>query len=441
MNLIISALLFATAPAAHAAVARPPQFVAMAFDNCTENERWKELADFLDEMNKTGDKLHFTYFVSGVNYVADAKRSVYKGPRTSAGKANIDWGGTTADVKRRIDFINAAFKSGNEIASHAVGHFDGGQWSQAEWAQELKSYDDILGGIARINGSTDLRTGFTPKDLVGFRAPYLSNSPGLYAVLASKGYRYDTSSDDEANAWPAKKGGVWRFNLANLKIADSGKKTLSMDYNFFASQSKAEEDPRNYSSYRSQMLKTYLSYFTANYSGNRAPIHIGHHFFNYQGGVYNQALKAFARSVCGLPEVRCVTYSKLADFMDGLSADTIKSYQRGDFPKAAAPRIDAVAALTQLPPLLAIEPASGKLAATFVDADASRFPASVLTWELDGREIGQGPSLDISRLPDGRDIILTVALKSAEGKRIAAQSRPIRRNRDTVALLAPAEMH
>jgi 2,3-bisphosphoglycerate-dependent phosphoglycerate mutase len=31
---------------------RPPQFVAIAFDNCTELERWQELSDFAAELNK-----------------------------------------------------------------------------------------------------------------------------------------------------------------------------------------------------------------------------------------------------------------------------------------------------------------------------------------------------------------------------------------------------
>jgi hypothetical protein len=45
-------------------------------------------------------------------------------------------------------------------------------------------------------------------------------------------------------------------------------------------------------------------------------------------------LLVFIERVCGLPEVKCVTYSKLADFMDGQSAETLKAYQKGDFPSA-----------------------------------------------------------------------------------------------------------
>ncbi len=49
------------------AVDRPPQFVAIAFDNCTEIERWQELSDLAGELNRDGERIHFTFFVSGIN--------------------------------------------------------------------------------------------------------------------------------------------------------------------------------------------------------------------------------------------------------------------------------------------------------------------------------------------------------------------------------------
>ena len=93
------------------------------------------------------------------------------------------------------------------------------------------------------------------------------------------------------------------------------------------------------------MLATYLHYFKTNYAGNRAPLHIGHHFFAYQNGAYNEALKSFARSICGLPEVRCVTYAKLADFMDRQNPETLAAYRKGDFARAPLPAFN-VAELT-----------------------------------------------------------------------------------------------
>src|SRR5262249_36738382 len=119
--------------------------------------------------------------------------------------------------------------------------------------------------------------------------------------------------------------------------------TLSMDYNFFVAQSHGVVDPRRADVHRAQMLTTYLDYFRASYTGNRAPLNIGHHFEAYQGGVYNEALKDFARQVCGLPEVKCATYSELADYMDAQSPETLTAYQRGAFPRATMPVMSAAA--------------------------------------------------------------------------------------------------
>jgi peptidoglycan/xylan/chitin deacetylase (PgdA/CDA1 family) len=330
---------------ARAGVDRPPQFIVMAFDNCTELERWQELTDFAGEMNRDGERLHFTFFVSGINFIADQNRRIYEGPRQPRGASRINFGGSAEQVRQRVEYVNALHGKGHEIASHAVGHFNGAAWSAGDWDKELRSFHDILGNVGPNNGLADA-VKIAPAQVVGFRAPYLAKSAGLYPVLRSHGYRYDTSGVGRSDAWPERIDGVWRFNLAMLKIQGSGKGTLSMDYNFFVAHSRAAADPRRYDEAREQTLQTYLHYFKANYAGNRAPLHIGHHFTGYQGGAYNEALKSFARAVCGLPEVRCVTYARLADFMDGQSVDTLAAYRKGDFARAASPALN-VAAITR----------------------------------------------------------------------------------------------
>jgi hypothetical protein len=117
-----------------------------------------------------------------------------------------------------------------------------------------------------------------------------------------------------------------------------------MDYNFFMAQSRAHADPRRVEAARGQTLQTYLAYFKTSYTGNRAPLHIGHHFEPYQQNAYNEALKSFARAVCGLPEVRCVTYAKLADFMDGQNPETLAAYRKGDFARATTPAFNVAEA-------------------------------------------------------------------------------------------------
>jgi peptidoglycan/xylan/chitin deacetylase (PgdA/CDA1 family) len=313
-------------------VERPPQFVVISFDNCSELERWQELSDFLDEMNDEGDRVHFTFFVSGTNFLPQAMRAAYRGPGQVAGLANIPFGGSAEDVRRRTGFINRLHAAGNEIASHAVGHFDGRQWSAADWAHEFRTYGELFRQEAGF--------AFPIDRIVGFRAPYLSRSSGLYVALQQHRFRYDASGVGDADSWPEKRDGLWRFNLANLRIAGSGKYTLSMDYNFLVAQSGVAGNPKFHARYRDEMFRTYLNYFRANYFGNRAPIHIGHHFSPMQGGVYNEALKDFARAVCRLPEVRCVTYGKLADYLDGVGPNTLQALQRGAFPRAVETGLD-----------------------------------------------------------------------------------------------------
>ena len=342
--LALAALVALTGPAqAQAPVERPPQFVLMAFDNCTELERWQEWSDFAAWMNRDHDRVHFTFFISGVNFIADANRAVYEGPRQRRGYSSINFGGTPDEVRLRVGFINTLHADGHEIASHAVGHFNGSGWSAAEWGQEFRAFNEVAGKVGPNNGFGDgVKLSLPIAGIVGFRAPYLAKSAGLFAALRDKGFRYDTSGVGRADAWPQKVDGVWRFDLASLRISGTGRGTLSMDYNFLVAQSGGfpSRDPARRAQFREQMVQTYLDYFRANYTGNRAPLHIGHHFSDYQHGAYREALQTFARTVCGLPEVRCATYSQLADFMDRQTPEAMAAYRNGNFPRASEPKID-----------------------------------------------------------------------------------------------------
>src|SRR5262249_10551445 len=152
------------------------------------------------------------------------------------------------------DFINVLERDGHEIASHAVGHFNGTSWSAAEWARELRSFNDILDNVAPDSALPDSASlGFAHQRVVGFRAPYLGTSPGLFVALKASGFRYDASRISPATSWPEQIDGLWRFNLVSLQISGSGRRTLSMDYNFFVAHSRAVEDPRRQALYREQM--------------------------------------------------------------------------------------------------------------------------------------------------------------------------------------------
>jgi peptidoglycan/xylan/chitin deacetylase (PgdA/CDA1 family) len=124
----------------------------MAFDNCTELERWRDLTEFVADMNRGGERLHFTFFVSGTNLIANASRMLYQGPRQRRGYSSINFGGSADEVTKRVEFINALHRAGHEIASHAVGHFNGATWSSDEWRQELRAYSDVIDKVAAHNG-------------------------------------------------------------------------------------------------------------------------------------------------------------------------------------------------------------------------------------------------------------------------------------------------
>lgn len=326
--------------AAAQSAARPPQFVLLAFDGSYNNDFWNESREFAK-----AEGVKFTYFINPVYYVARPNNmscvngQAYKAPDQGAGKSAIGWGDDSNDIKRRLEQTALAHAEGHEIASHAVGHWNGSAWSESGWDGEFAAFNTMFFNAARIAGIPAVNLGFDKDDIVGFRAPQLGHSPGLFRTLAKNNFTYDTSKSDAANYWPKKDAnGIWNQALARLKIAGSGKNTLSMDYNFYVADSKGVNDPNsaNHATYERQMVDTYMAYFQSNYYGNRAPVHIGHHFSKWNGGAYWKAMKTFTQRVCGLPETKCVTYKEFTAYLNQ-NAGRINDFQAGNFPKAVRP--------------------------------------------------------------------------------------------------------
>ena len=368
-------LLFLTSLASAQLVTRPPQFVMLAFDNCQENQTWEQVSQFLDQMNaQNKDNLHFTFFLSAVGLMTDHARQNYTDPLGRTGKSNIGFGGSDEMVLKRIAWINKLRANGNEIASHAVGHFSGKDWTIEQWRHELAEYNYILDNIAEINGfkgeqAARARLDFSSKDLMGFRAPYLDGGDRLNQVLMEDNYVYDTSDTNQGydlSTWPHKlknslnQQGLWNFGLGFLnveltRISEKGLaenqprilkmgKVPAMDYNFCYVQTGGCPNKDPFAVEQDQdageMLKAYLGYFVKNYNGNRAPLNIGHHFEQYRGGSYNRSLFKFAKTVCSLPEVRCVTYHELADYLERVGPQVRDQMQAGRFARGPELRIE-----------------------------------------------------------------------------------------------------
>lgn len=336
-------------PAPPAKIARPTQYVMVGFDGGLNVEQWQKMRDFASTMKKTKKPLNFTYFVSGVYFLSDNNRHMYTPPKHSVGYSMIGFAEDKGSaISTRVDQMNASIKDGQEIASHANGHFDAeaDKWDAADWNSELKQYDDLLFGAffnnkAQPNPNNKYPQGyaFDTKEIVGFRAPYLGVTPDLFPALKAHGYTYDTSTTGEPTDWPRKDvNGIWRFAVPVIPMAGTGKKIVNMDYNFYVAQSKAVEDLPNREAHRKQMVDTYLNYFNDNYYGHRAPVYIGHHFALYNGGAYWDALQDFTKTVCGMPEVKCINYKQYASWIESVKEDTLKAYRAGDFEKMPRPK-------------------------------------------------------------------------------------------------------
>jgi hypothetical protein len=422
---------------AQTTVPRPPQFVLLAFDGSKSNQMWDESRAFAADLSqRLGKPVKFTYFINSSYYVPSKSefRRSYFPPGKQAGSSAIGWGGAESEVRERIINTMKANKEGHEIASHAVGHFDAGaeRWSQNDWQSEFEYFSRTMFGLLDLNPfrsspSQDLPSreqtvvgelsNWLERSLkfVGFRAPQLGHTPGLWPVLEQFGFRYDTSKavvpDRQGNyPWPtrnAEGSSFWDFALAQIEfvggirsvpITVDGRQYLftigkkpnsrihSMDYNFYVNQNTihavdgdpwhplAVYNPQDQGrvdlkgnpikrrakaldavpeeiakELETEILDSYKKYFATTYNGNRAPVHIGHHFSKWNHAAYWNAMKAFAEQVCGMEEVQCVTYAELADFMDNMSSKhlALSALQKGTFARGG--RTDIADRLNQSP--------------------------------------------------------------------------------------------
>ncbi|MDY7022147.1 MAG: hypothetical protein SWJ54_12435, partial [Cyanobacteriota bacterium] len=189
----------------------PPQFVLLAFDGSYSLDAWNNSRNFTKEMAEKGIDLRFTYFISAVYFVNRENRKLYNAPAgKGVGRSAIGWGGKSEDVKKRLDQLNLVYQEGHEVASHAVGHFNGSNWSEADWKKEFDYFDQFIFNAYKINGLTG-RLAFDRSAIQGFRAPELGASPGLFRVLEKENFRYDTTRINQPDYWPQKKNGVWNF--------------------------------------------------------------------------------------------------------------------------------------------------------------------------------------------------------------------------------------
>lgn len=295
----------AAAPAL--AETRPEQLVLISFDGAHDNALWQRS---LAMAGKTG--AHFTYFLSCTFLMNREARRAYKAPGQAAGRSNVGFGQSPDEVLTRLGHIWTAHQAGHEIGSHGCGHFDGKDWSTAEWQSEFEQFDKALAEGWEMNGGQAPAgwTAFATTAVKGFRAPYLSTGDGLYKALAAHGFDYDASTVSNGPAMPDLTKPVARFALPLIPEGPKARPVIAMDYNLFVRHSGGFETPSKSAEFEERALSAFRAAFEAEYSGKRRPLEIGFHFVEMNGGAYWNALDRFLTETCGRQDVACVTYQE-----------------------------------------------------------------------------------------------------------------------------------
>jgi hypothetical protein len=313
---------------------KPPQFVVFSWDGALEGgdhlfSHYRELAKQYDA--------HMTFFLTGIYLLPKSKKAQYHGPMHSPGDAAIDYA-TDDHIRTTLEQLSEAYEDGNEIGTHFNGHFcgakGGGDWSVAEWKSEIDQFFQFVERWKTNTGFTDmppLPFDFK-KEVTGGRAPCLEGQPNLLKAIKSYGWRYDASSPGDFQIWPAKKNGIWDFPLQMLPYESGKYQGLSMDFNFLYNQSEGETqgDPAKFPQWEQQTVDSYMAGFNRVYYGSRAPLFIGNHFEDWNGGIYMKAIDQVVKNVCTKKGVKCVSFKELADWLDAQKPSTLAALRSLD---------------------------------------------------------------------------------------------------------------
>ncbi|MBD9373145.1 polysaccharide deacetylase [Rhizobium sp. ARZ01] len=290
------------------------QLVVVSFDGAHDNKLWEKSRAMA---KRTG--AHFTYFLSCTFLMTKENRKSYQAPHEKRGKSNVGFAPDNSDVITRLDHIWQARAEGHDLGSHACGHFDGAKWSADDWAQEFDFFRNTLRDAWKNAGVEEREPlewrDFVEKDVVGFRAPYLSSSPALDKALRDFGFGYDASPVSKGPTVPGKSDGLVRFALPLIPEGPSARPVVAMDYNLYVRHSRGKEDVGNSATYEERTLAAYRAAFEKQYSGERIPLQLGFHFVEMNGGAYWRALDRFLTETCSKPDVACVSHREAMDIM------------------------------------------------------------------------------------------------------------------------------
>lgn len=288
---------------------KPKQLLIVSFDGAADNALWTKSRDIA---RRTGAR--FTYFLSCTTLIPKVAAKGYKAPGMKAGRSNIGFPPTVEDVATRLDNIWAAHQEGHEIASHACGHFDGKDWSKADWLAEFSTFDSVLADAWKANGLEDREpagwSDFAANGVTGFRAPYLSAPDSLVEAEKAHGFAYDASLVTRGPMLPEQDGKLMRFGLPLIPEGPQNRRIIGMDYNLFIRHSAGIDNPSRTKEFEARTYAAFRAAFEAEYNGDRVPLQIGLHFVEMNAGAYWRAMERLVTDVCRRPDVACVSYAE-----------------------------------------------------------------------------------------------------------------------------------
>ncbi|WP_328506366.1 hypothetical protein [Streptomyces sp. NBC_00391] len=312
----------------------PPQFVVFSWDGAGDVGN-----GLFERFLKAGrdHDAHMTFFLSGIYLLPESKKRTYLPPNNAPGASDIGYL-TDEHIKSTLGHLRTAWLDGHEIGTHFNGHFCGGtgsvgNWTPKQWRSEIDQAKAFVKEWKTNSGWTDVEP--LPfdydKELVGGRTPCLMGQENLLPTARELGWRYDSSSPGGLQVWPDKKQGLWDLPLQSVPFPGRGFEVLSMDYNIMYNQSQnsTQAPPANYPAYRTQATGAYVAGFQRAYETNRAPLFIGNHFEEWNGGVYmdavEEALKHIARAKEKAKdgEIRIVSFRQFVDWMDVQTPDVL----------------------------------------------------------------------------------------------------------------------
>ncbi|MBC7150591.1 MAG: polysaccharide deacetylase [Rhizobium sp.] len=293
---------------------RPKQLLLISFDGAHDNALWEKSRDIA---RRSG--AHFTYFLSCTTLIPRAEAKGYKAPGKKAGRSNIGFAPTVEDVATRLDHIWNARLEGHEIANHACGHFDGKDWSKADWLSEFETFRDVVTNAWKANGLADREpqgwAAFARTGIRGFRAPYLSAPDSLVAAENEFGFAYDASLVTKGAMLPDEDGSLVRFGLPLIPEGPQNRRIIGMDYNLFVRHSAGMDNPSQSQEFEARSYAAFKAAFDKQYEGERIPLQLGFHFVEMNGGAYWRAMERLVTDVCHRADVACVSYSEAIDLL------------------------------------------------------------------------------------------------------------------------------